>query len=197
MRSPSSSPHHWDLAEFLRNRDQGRRAERLGRGAEAAAAYEAAVALYMGDLLPEPLFRDVAWLYHLRAACREDMLSMRTFLAEHAAAAHDWPAALIHWKAILQVEPAREVVHARMMTVYAWLGAATTPSLSSRSAAPRYAANSAPIPCPAPSISTSKSRPTRPCLTRIDGRPWDAPLFAALRVSFRLATRRDASLRSA
>jgi DNA-binding SARP family transcriptional activator len=116
------SPHQWDLAEFLRYRDQGRRAERLGRGAEAAAAYEAAVALYMGDLLPEPLFRDVAWLHHLRAACREDMLSMRTFLAEHAADAHDWAAALVHWKAILQVEPAREVVHARMMTVYAWLG---------------------------------------------------------------------------
>jgi DNA-binding SARP family transcriptional activator len=115
-------PHHWDLAEFLRYRDQGRRAERLGRGAEAATAYEAAVALYTGDLLPEPLFRDVAWLYNLRAACREDMLSMRTFLAEHAAATHDWPAALVHWKAILQVEPAREVVHARMMTVYAWLG---------------------------------------------------------------------------
>jgi DNA-binding SARP family transcriptional activator len=116
------SPHHWDLAEFLRYRDQGRRAERLGRRAEAVTAYEAAVALYMGDLLPEPLFRDVAWLHHLRAACREDMLSMRTFLAEHAADAQDWAAALIHWKAILLVEPAREVVHARMMTVYAWLG---------------------------------------------------------------------------
>jgi DNA-binding SARP family transcriptional activator len=116
------SPHHWDLAEFLRYRDQGRRAERLGRGAEAATAYEAAVALYMGDLLPELLFRDVAWLHHLRAACREDMLSMRTFLAEHAAQAHDWPAALVHWKAILQVEPAREVVHARIMAAYAWLG---------------------------------------------------------------------------
>ena len=46
------------------------------------AAYESAVAFYTGDLLPEPLFDDVSWLYNLRLACREDMISMRTFLAE-------------------------------------------------------------------------------------------------------------------
>ncbi|HMA33442.1 MAG TPA: BTAD domain-containing putative transcriptional regulator [Chloroflexia bacterium] len=115
------SPHHWDLAEFLRHRDQGRRAERLGRVAEAAAAYEAAVTIFTGDLLPESPFTDVTWLYNLRLACREDMISMRTFLAEREATQEHWEAALAHWKAILQVEPTREIIHARMMAAFAQL----------------------------------------------------------------------------
>jgi DNA-binding SARP family transcriptional activator len=114
-------PHHWDLAEFLRYRDLGRRAERLGQTALATTAYEAAVALYRGELLPEQPFGDVSWLYNLRLACREDMVSMRTFLAERAANTENWEAAITHWKTILGAEPAREVVHVRLMTVYAWL----------------------------------------------------------------------------
>ncbi len=115
-------PHHWDLEEFLRYRDAGRRAERLGRVAEATAAYESAVAIYAGDLMPEPPFTDVAWLYNLRLACREDLLSMQTYLAERAAADENWEAAFDHWRVILTQEPAREVVHARLMATYARLG---------------------------------------------------------------------------
>ncbi|MDQ2809853.1 MAG: hypothetical protein M3Z04_23490 [Chloroflexota bacterium] len=115
-------PHHWDLEEFLRYRDAGRRAERLGRVAEATAAYESAVAIYAGDLMPEPPFSDVAWLYNLRLACREDLLSMQTYLAERAAADEQWEAAFDHWRVILTLEPAREVVHARLMATYARLG---------------------------------------------------------------------------
>ena len=115
-------PHHWDLEEFLRYRDAGRRAERLGRVAEATAGYESAVAIYTGDLLPEPAFSDVAWLYNLRLACREDLLWMQTYLAERAAADENWDAAFDHWRVILTLEPAREVVHARLMATYARLG---------------------------------------------------------------------------
>jgi DNA-binding SARP family transcriptional activator len=116
------APHYWDMEEFLRFRDTGRRAERLGRSSEATAAYESAVALYAGDLLPESPFTDVSWLYNLRLACREDMLSMRSYLAERAGTEENWEGAFAHWREILAVEPAREVVHVRIMATYARLG---------------------------------------------------------------------------
>lgn len=117
-----SLPHQWDVAEFQQHREAGRRAERLDRPAEVAAAYTAALACYTGDLLPDRDLAEVPWLAARRATYRDHAQAMRRTLAELAAAQGAWEEAIRHWQGALALAPATEEVHVRLMTVYGWLG---------------------------------------------------------------------------
>lgn len=79
--------------------------------------YQAAAALYTGDLLPEERYED--WAAARRAALRELYLSVLFEQAARQEARGEWPAAVETLQALVAAEPAHEDAHVELMRLHA------------------------------------------------------------------------------
>lgn len=102
-----------DAVEFETGADRGRRCQESGNLAEAIAAYEAARALYQGDLLEEDLYED--WAFAERERLRERFLTLLTELAECYARQGRYRRAITRCREVLAADPYREAVYVRLM----------------------------------------------------------------------------------
>jgi DNA-binding SARP family transcriptional activator len=96
-----------------------RRAAEAKRGGEAEG-YEAALALYAGDLLPEELYED--WAAARREQLRGLHQELLTKLALLYEARGEFERSAQRWKMILDCDPPNEEAHRRLMSLYARMG---------------------------------------------------------------------------
>jgi DNA-binding SARP family transcriptional activator len=87
------------------------------RRARDPAAYRAALALYAGELLPEDRYE--AWAEERRERLRETLLALHLELAELHEERGEAEDAIGVLRRALEVEPAREEAHARLMRLHA------------------------------------------------------------------------------
>ena len=85
-----------------------------------AAAYEAALALYAGDLLPEDAYED--WAVGRREALRQAHLGLLVGLAGRREEAGEVAAAIDLLRRAVALEPAHEAAHRALMRLYAATG---------------------------------------------------------------------------
>ena len=90
------------------------------RRAGHPAAYQAAVALYTGDLLPQDRYED--WAAGRREALRGLYLAVLLEQAHLHEARREWPPAIAAIEQALAHEPAHEAAHVRLMRLYALAG---------------------------------------------------------------------------
>jgi DNA-binding SARP family transcriptional activator len=109
-----------DAAEFEALAEQARGAMEDGRWAPAIEAYEAAHALYRGDLLEEDLYQD--WVYGERERLRERHLMVLTELAECYAQQGRYRRAIACCHQVLAADRCREAAYARLMLYHYYAG---------------------------------------------------------------------------
>jgi len=108
-----------DVDAFVRCRALATRMEKLGRNAEAMAAYTRAADLYQGDFLPE---ERADWAVFRREALRDQYLSVLARLGELALASDDYSACLLCCERALAHDPYSEHVYRALMLCHARLG---------------------------------------------------------------------------
>lgn len=89
-------------------------------GSAEVASYEAALALYTGDLLIEDLYED--WVTVRREQLRELHRSLLRKLARLYERAEQWEASIDRLKELLVADPVDEDAHRRLMRLYALTG---------------------------------------------------------------------------
>lgn len=109
-----------DMRAFEAQVQQGRRLQEQGRLEAAICAYEAARALYRGDLLAEDLYQD--WAFAPRERLRECFLTMSVELAECYAQQGRYRRAMACCRRVLQADPCREAVYVRLMLYHYYAG---------------------------------------------------------------------------
>ena len=109
-----------DVGEFDARCERGRRLEGAGRKEEAAAEYEAAVALYRGDYLAEDLYED--WTMIERDRLTNAYVDALDRLADHHAENGRFRDAIRMCHRILEKDPCHEHTHRRLMEYYVRLG---------------------------------------------------------------------------
>ena len=95
-------------------------AARTARRSREPTAYEAALDLYSGELLPADRYEE--WAEEHRRRLRETHLSLLLGLARLHEERADYGSAADALKRVATEEPAREEVHANLMRVYALMG---------------------------------------------------------------------------
>lgn len=109
-----------DITEFEELSERGRHCQESGDRESAVEAYEAARALYRGDLLEENLYAD--WAFSERERLRAQFLTMLTELAECYAQQGRYRRAIAHCQQALSHDSCREAVYARLMLYYYYAG---------------------------------------------------------------------------
>jgi DNA-binding SARP family transcriptional activator len=109
-----------DVEEFEGRYGRGRRLEAQGRGAEAAAEYEQAVALYRGEYLLEDLYED--WTMVERERLSNAHVDMLGRLAAHYAGVGREQEAVGACYGILEKDRCHEESYRLLMRCYARLG---------------------------------------------------------------------------
>jgi DNA-binding SARP family transcriptional activator len=92
----------------------------VARCARKPAAYEAAVGLYAGDLLPEDRYEE--WAEHRREELRTTYLALLLELAELHEERAEFGPAIEALRRVAKSEPANEGAHAGLMRLYALSG---------------------------------------------------------------------------
>lgn len=108
-----------DVQEFERALDQAESAKRLGNRAEMHAAYERAVNLYRGDLLPS-CYDD--WILAERERYRQLFASALEELIELTAGEQEYRAAIGFAQHLLRHDPLHEATYRRLMRYHAAIG---------------------------------------------------------------------------
>ncbi|HET7035860.1 MAG TPA: AAA family ATPase, partial [Thermomicrobiaceae bacterium] len=90
------------------------------QGAGDPAAYEAALALYAGDLLPDELYEE--WAAQPREALHETFLRLLVDLARLSEARGELERAIVTWERLVAADAAREEAHVGLMRAYALAG---------------------------------------------------------------------------
>ncbi|MNX99899.1 Bacterial transcriptional activator domain protein [compost metagenome] len=108
------------MEEFERAYADGKRAWEAGDRDAAIAAFEAAVALYRADLLSEPLL--AGWFETERQRYRVILLEMLFRLSDHHLANDHVERGRSFTERILQLDPANEEAHRRLMQLYGRFG---------------------------------------------------------------------------
>ena len=88
--------------------------------AQQPAAYQAALALYNGELLPEDRYED--WAIHRRTQLRQSYLNLLSDLARLHLAREEKDAAIETLQKLVMEEPALEEAHAQLMQLYSKTG---------------------------------------------------------------------------
>lgn len=88
--------------------------------AQQPAAYQAALALYNGELLPEDRYED--WVIHRRTQLRQSYLNLLNDLARLHLAREEKDAAIETLQKLVTEEPALEEAHAQLMQLYSKTG---------------------------------------------------------------------------
>ncbi len=144
------------------------------------AVYQAALALYTGDLLPEDLYED--WASSRRESLRKEHQRLLLALANLRRQNKDYPGAIIIFQQILVTDRACEEAHAGLMQLYALSGQRSA-ALAQYEACRRALENELGVP-PGPATTalyqqinvgtlTSAPPPTQPTLYR----PTPLPTF--------------------
>ncbi len=105
-----------DSEEFARNAQAGRQLEASGRLDEAAAAYQRAEELYLGDLLEEDLYE--AWTVPVRERYRNAYLDLVDRLSEGLWRNGNYPAVVELCGKLLAKDNCNEKAHRRLMQCY-------------------------------------------------------------------------------
>jgi DNA-binding SARP family transcriptional activator len=105
-----------DSEEFSRRCQLARQAEQQGKPKAAVAEYEAAVMLYRGPLFAEYPFLE--WVEYERQRLQSGYLAALDKLGDYHLAQHDYLACHSTCQRMLEVEPASERAHARLMRMY-------------------------------------------------------------------------------
>lgn len=92
----------------------------VARGGDDPAAYQAALALYTGDLLPEDRYEE--WVEERRRMLRALHLSLLFDFAGVMERRGEWSAAIEPLHRVLVEDPALEEVHVALMRLYARIG---------------------------------------------------------------------------
>lgn len=95
-------------------------AAEAAQGADEPATYEAALALYSGDLLPDELYEE--WAAQPREALRETFLRLLGELARLSEARGELERAIAAWERLVAADAAREEAHVGLMRAYALAG---------------------------------------------------------------------------
>lgn len=109
-----------DVAEFDACYRRGLACERHGQIADAMEAYQAAVALYHGDLLMGDLYDD--WTIIERERLASTFLLLLSKLSEYWLAQGCYEEAIGYGHRLLEQDPCREDAHRVLMLAYARLG---------------------------------------------------------------------------
>ncbi len=113
-------PLHLDTHAFEELAEQGRQHQEQGEWPAAIAAYEAAAALYTGDLLEED--RYASWVLLERERLRERHLVLLTELAESYAQQGRYRRAIATCRQALSRDPLREALYVRLMLYHYYAG---------------------------------------------------------------------------
>ena len=100
--------------------EQFEAAASLAKNSQDLAVYQAALALYPGDLLPEDLYEE--WTIQRREALRQVCLNLLLDLARLHEARQDYPAAIETLLRLLAMDKSHEEAHAGLMRLYALSG---------------------------------------------------------------------------
>ena len=84
------------------------------------AAYQSALALYSGELLPEDRYEE--WAVHRREALHQVYLQLLLSLAELQESLRDYPGGIEALQCLLAADPSHEEAHAGLMRLYAMNG---------------------------------------------------------------------------
>lgn len=109
-----------DADEFTDRCRSGERLQREGRTEKAAAEYEAALALYRGDFLPEDLYAD--WAIAPRARLEEAYLTMLGCLAARHLELGRYTETISYCRQILSRDSFREDAYRYIMRCYSRMG---------------------------------------------------------------------------
>ncbi|MBI2911522.1 MAG: GAF domain-containing protein [Chloroflexi bacterium] len=109
------APYRLDIEDFQSFCDLGRQRERGGDAAGAIAAYEAAAAVYRGDLLEDEPYAEWAW--EERERLRETYLALLARLASLYAQRGNLEQSVDWYRQSLRVDPLREENHRALMSV--------------------------------------------------------------------------------
>lgn len=105
-----------DSEEFARNAQAGRQLEASGRKDEAAAAYQRAEELYLGDFLEEDLYED--WTCPMRERYRNAYLDLVGRLSEHHWRKGNYPVMIELCGKLLAKDNCNEKAHRHLMQCY-------------------------------------------------------------------------------
>jgi DNA-binding SARP family transcriptional activator len=105
-----------DSEEFARNAQAGRQLEASERQDEAAAAYQRAEELYLGDFLEEDLYED--WTGPMRQRYRNAYLDLLDRLSEYQWRKGNYPAVIELCGKLLAKDNCNEKAHRRLMQCY-------------------------------------------------------------------------------
>ncbi len=95
-------------------------ASATARSSQNPAAFQAALDLYTGDLLPEDLYEE--WAANRREALRQEHLYLLLALAGMQEQTRDYPAAISTFQQVLDANPACEEAHTGLMRLFALTG---------------------------------------------------------------------------
>ena len=90
------------------------------RESQDPAAYQAALELYAGELLPDDCYE--AWTFQPREALRQTYLTLLLELAQLYEASHDYTRGISALQNLLAVDPSHEEAHQGLMRLYALSG---------------------------------------------------------------------------